>query len=55
MLLLTMPLNLKSLEVGKDDKLNAQAPESLKKGIGRLWDHLSPSILAKGKKLAPFP
>lgn len=31
MLLLTMPLNLKSLEVVKDEKLNVQAPECLKK------------------------
>lgn len=53
-LLLTMPLNLKSLEMGKDEKLNVYPPECLKKGIGRLWDHLSPSILAEGKKLALF-
>lgn len=54
-LLLTMPLNFKSLEAGKDEKLNVKALECFKKGIGRLWDHLTPSILAKGKKLALFP
>lgn len=54
MLLLIMPLNLKSLEVGKDEKLNVQAPECSKKGIGRLWDHLTPSILAKGKETSPI-
>lgn len=39
----------------KDEKLNVQSPECLKKGIGRLWDHLTPAILAIGKKLALFP
>lgn len=39
----------------KDEKLNVQSLECLKKGIGRLWDHLTPAILAIGKKLALFP
>jgi len=48
-LLLTMPLNLKSLQAGKDEKLSAQTPECFRKGVRRAGGSPTHPILAAGK------
>ena len=55
MLLLTVPLNLKSLQAGKDEKLSVQAPECFRKGVRKVGESPTPPVLAVGKKLAPLP
>lgn len=55
MLLLTTPVNPKSLQAGKDEKLSVQAPECFRKGVRRVGGSPTPPILAARKKLVPLP
>lgn len=54
-LLLTMPLNLKSLQACNNAKLGVQAPECFRKGVRRAGRSPTSHVLTVGKKLALFP